>query len=121
MRAVTGGAATVGRELRWATELSVRSTLSRIDHARPEPWGDRKLLVFVAVIAVGALVVALVLGMGMARWAMTSSDAMLFAAVGALAVGLALLPLAYLVFASKQRRRLSTDGPGTHVRVPERV
>lgn len=120
-RAVTGGAATVGRELRWATELSVRSTLAGIDHARPEPWGDRKLLVFVAVIAVGALAVALVLGMGMAQWAMTSSDAMLFAAAGALAVGLALLPLAYLVFASKRRRRLSAEGPGTDDRVPERV
>ncbi len=110
-RAVTGGAATVGRELRWAVELSARSTLAGIDHARPEPWNDRKLLVFVTVIAVGALAVALVLGVGMAHWAMTSSNAMLFAAAGAVAVGLAFLPLAYLVFASKQRRRLSTVSP----------
>ncbi len=120
-RAVTGGAATVGRELRWAAELSVRSTLAGIDHVRPEPWGDRKLLVFVTVIAVGALAVALVLGVGMAHWAMTSSDAMIFAAAGALAVGLTLLPLAYLVFASKRRRRLSAGSPGTGDRVPERV
>ncbi|GHC84583.1 hypothetical protein GCM10007079_26710 [Nocardiopsis terrae] len=107
VRAVGDGAATVGRELRWATELSVRSTVAGIDHVRPEPWGDRKLLVLVTVIAVGALAVALVLGVGMARWAMTLSNAMPFAAVGALAVGLAFLPLAYLVFVSKRRGRRS--------------
>jgi hypothetical protein len=112
-RAVGDGAGTVGRELRWASELSVRSTLRGIDYARPEPWGDRKLLALVTVIAVGALAVALVLGVGMAHWAMTSANAMLFAAAGAVAVGLAFLPLAYLVFASKQRRRAGVRAPGT--------
>ena len=99
------GTVTVGRELRWAAELSVRAVAAGIDHVRPEPWSDRKLLALVAVIAVGALGVAIVLGMGTAQWMMTSADAMNFAAAGALAVGLTFLPLAYLVFASKRRAR----------------
>lgn len=104
-RVVTDGTATVGRELRWATELSVRSTLAGIDHARPEPWSDRGLTWLFGMIAVAAVAVAVLLGVGMAQWAMTSSDAMLFAAAGALAVGLVFLPLAFLVFASKRQRR----------------
>lgn len=101
MRAAADGAALAGRELRWATELSVRATAARVDHARPEPWSDRKLLLSAAVLAVCALAVAVVLGVGMARWAATTSDPLPFAAAGALAVGLVLLPLAYLVFASR--------------------
>ncbi|MBR8741494.1 hypothetical protein [Nocardiopsis sp. MG754419] len=104
-RVVVDGTATVGRELRWATELSVRATLAGIDHARPEPWSDRGLTWLFGVIAVVAVAVAVLLGTGMAHWAMTSSDAMLFAAAGALAVGLVFLPLAYLVFASGRRSR----------------
>ncbi|WP_087097931.1 hypothetical protein [Nocardiopsis sp. JB363] len=104
-RVVTDGTATVGRELRWATELSVRSTLAGIEHARPEPWSDRGLTWLFGMIAVAAVAVAVLLGAGMAQWAMTSSDAMLFAAAGALAVGLVFLPLAFLVFASKRQRR----------------
>lgn len=104
-RAVTDGTATVGRELRWAAELSVRATLAGIDHARPEPWSDRGLTWLFGAIAVAAVAVAVLLGAGMAQWAMTSSDAMLFAAAGALAVGLVFLPLAYLVFASRRQRR----------------
>lgn len=104
-RAVTDGTATVGRELRWATELSFRATLAGIDNARPEPWSDRGLTWLFGAIAIAAVAVAILLGAGMAHWAMTSSDAMLFAAAGALAVGLVFLPLAYLVFASKRRRR----------------
>lgn len=109
MRVVGDGAATVGRELRWAAELSLRSTVAGIEYARPEPWGDRKLFGLVTAIAVGALVVAVVLGMGMAQWAMTSSSAMFFAAAGAVAVGLTLLPLSYLVFASRRGRVRSEE------------
>ncbi len=105
VRAFGEGVSTVGRELRWATELSVRVTLVGIDHARPEPWSDRRLMWLLGTIAIAAVAVAIVLGMGMARWVMTSSNAMLFAAAGALAVGLVFLPLAYLVFASKRGRR----------------
>lgn len=116
VRVVGDGAGTVGRELRWAAELSVRSTVAGIDHTRPEPWSDRRLLVLVAVIAVGALAVATVLGVGMAHWMMTSSGAMIFAAAGALSVGLAFLPLAYLVFASKRRGRLHAREQGVESR-----
>lgn len=105
MRAVAGGAATVGRELRWATVLSVRVTAVGIDRARPEPWSERRLLFSATAVAVCALVVALVLGLGMARWMMTASNSLPFAAAGALAVGLVLLPLTYLVFASKRGGR----------------
>ena len=110
VRAVGEGTATVGRELRWAAELSLRATLAGIDHARPEPWSDRGLMWLLGTIAVAAVAVAIVLGVGMAHWAMTSSDAMLFAAAGALAVGLVFLPLAYLVLASKRRRRRLARG-----------
>ena len=104
-RTVSGSVVTVGRELRWATELSVRATTAGVYQARPKPWSERKLLASVLMVAVCAVAVALVLGFGMARWAMTESDSLLFAAVGALAVGLVLLPLAYLVFASKRGGR----------------
>ncbi len=112
MRVVGDGAATVGRELRWAAELSLRSTVAGMEYARPEPWGDRKLFGLVTAIAVGALVVAVVLGMGMAQWAMTSSSAMVFAAAGAVAVGLTLLPLSYLVFVSRPGRVRSEESEG---------
>ncbi|QUX31719.1 hypothetical protein KGD83_11455 [Nocardiopsis akebiae] len=105
VRTVTDGAATTGRELRWAAELSVRSAVVRADRARPEPWSERTLLFAAAAVAVCALAVALVLGVGMSRWAMTASDSLPFAAAGALAVGLVLLPLAYLVFASRRGGR----------------
>ncbi|MEV2277313.1 hypothetical protein AB0I72_17180 [Nocardiopsis sp. NPDC049922] len=99
---VAAGAATVGRELRWATELGARVAVARIDAARPEPWNDGKLLAFVTVVAACALAVALVLGLGVARWAMTASGSLPFAAAGAIAVGLVLLVLTYLVFASRR-------------------
>lgn len=105
VRTVADGAATTGRELRWAAELSVRSTAVRVGRTRPGPWSERTLLLAAAAVAVCALAVALVLGVGMARWAMTASDSLPFAAAGALAVGLVLLPLAYLVFASKRGGR----------------
>lgn len=104
-REAAGGMATVGRELRWAFELSARSTVLSIDRVRPEPWGDRKLTVYLAVVAVLSVVTAFVLGAGLARWMMTAENSMLFAAAGALAVGCAFLSLAFLVFASKRRRR----------------
>ena len=104
-RAVTGGTATAGRELLWATELSLRTMTRQAELARPEPWSDGKLLASITVFAVCALVVATVLGIGVARWAMTESNSLLFAAAGALAVGLVFLPLAYLVFASKGGNR----------------
>jgi hypothetical protein len=130
VRVVGDGAARVGRrvgrELRWAAELSLRSTVAGIEYARPEPWGDRKLFGLVTAIAVGALVVAVVLGMGMAQWAMTSSNTMFFAAAGAVAVGLTLLPLSYLVFVSRRGRAPSAEtessSEGTpHGEVPSEV
>ncbi|MCY9784448.1 hypothetical protein KIK06_11145 [Nocardiopsis sp. EMB25] len=104
-RTAAMGTVAVGRELRWATELTARATAARIDAARPEPWNDRKLLAFITVVAVCALGVALVLGLGIARWAMTASDSLPFAAAGAVAVGVAYLVLAYLVFASRRGGR----------------
>jgi len=104
-RETAGEMATVGRELRWAFELSARSTAVSIERVRPEAWNDRKLTVCLAIVAVLAVVTALVLGGGLARWMMTAENSMLFAAAGALAVGCAFLPLAFLVFASKRRRR----------------
>ncbi|WP_116247178.1 hypothetical protein [Nocardiopsis sp. FIRDI 009] len=104
-RSAAAGTVAVGRELRWATELTARATVARIDAARPEPWNDRRLLAFVTVVAVCALGVALVLGLGVARWAMTASGSLPFAAVGAIAVGVAFLVLAYLVFASRRGGR----------------
>ncbi|GAA1439680.1 hypothetical protein [Nocardiopsis tropica] len=101
-RVFAGGAAAAGRELAWAAELSLRTTTRRAELARPEPWSDRKLLVSATVLAVCALAVATVLGAGMARWAMTESNSLLFAAAGAPAVGLVFLSLAYLVFASRR-------------------
>lgn len=105
MRTAADGAATMGRELRWAAELSVRSTVVPAVRARPGPWSERTLLLAATAVAVCALAVAIVLGFGMARWAMTASDSLPFAAAGALAVGLVLLPLAYLVFASERGGR----------------
>ncbi|WP_159943828.1 MULTISPECIES: hypothetical protein [unclassified Nocardiopsis] len=102
--AAAAAAATVGRELRWAAELSVRATVVRIDRARPAPLNDQTLLLLAAAVAVCALAVSVVLGFGMARWAMTASGSLPFVAAGALAVGLVLLPLAYLVFASRRGR-----------------
>ncbi|OLT29984.1 hypothetical protein BJF83_09915 [Nocardiopsis sp. CNR-923] len=99
---VAASAAAAGRELRWATVLSARVAAARIDAARPEPWDDGKLLAFVAVVAACALAVALVLGLGIARWAMTAAGSLPFAAAGAVAVGLVLLVLTYLVFASRR-------------------
>ena len=104
VRAVADGTASAGRELRWAAELSARATSARFDHIRPEPLGDRSLLALMAVIAIAALAVALVLGVGVSQWLATAANSMLFAAVGALAVGCAILSLAFLVFASRRRR-----------------
>lgn len=103
-REAAGDITTVGRELRWAFELSARSTAVSIDRVRPRPWNDRELTVYLAVVAVVAVVTALVLGVGLARWMMTAENSMLFAAIGSLAVGCAFLSLAFLVFASKRRR-----------------
>lgn len=103
-RAVVDGTATAGRELRWAAELSARATTALIGHVRPEPLGDRRLLGLMAIIAVAALGIALVLGIGVSQWLMTAENSMVFAAAGALAVGLAVLSLAFLVFASRRRR-----------------
>jgi hypothetical protein len=89
-------------EVRWAAELSARATTAGIARSRPEPWTDRGLLVLAGAIAVGALALAVFLGFGVAEWAMTEPYNPLFTGAGALAVGLALLPLGYLVFASKR-------------------
>lgn len=105
VREAAGDVATMGRELRWAVELSARSTVVSVDRVRPEPWNDRKLTMYLALVAVIAVVTAIVLGVGLARWMMTAENSMLFAAAGALAVGCAFLSLAFLVFASKRRRR----------------
>ncbi|WP_017610411.1 hypothetical protein [Nocardiopsis xinjiangensis] len=105
VRAVVDGTATAGRELRWAAELSARATTAHIDHVRPEPLGDRRLLGLMAAIAVAALGVSFVLGVGVAQWLMTAENSMVFAAAGSLAIGLAVLSLAFLVFASRRRRR----------------
>lgn len=103
VRAVVDGTATAGRELRWAAELSARATTALIAHVRPEPFDDRRLFGLMAIIAVAALGIALVLGIGVSQWLMTAENSMAFAAAGSLAVGLAVLSLAFLVFASRRR------------------
>src|SRR5699024_9188114 len=103
-RETAGVMATVGRELRWAFELSARSTALSIERARPVPWNDRKLTVCLAIVAVLAVVTALVLGGGLARWMMTAENSMLLVAAGALAVSCAVPPLVFLVFDCKRRR-----------------
>lgn len=104
VRAVADGTATAGRELRWAAELSVRAATVQIDHVRPEPMNDNRLLKLMAVLAFAALGIAVVLGIGVSQWLMTAENSMVFAAAGALAVGLAVLALAFLVFASRRGR-----------------
>ncbi|WP_285731212.1 hypothetical protein [Nocardiopsis sp. ATB16-24] len=101
-RVVAAEVGAVGRELRWAAELSVRATVTRIGLARPEPWSDRGLLLLATAIAVCSVGLAVLLGFGMARWAMTASGFLPFVAVGALVVGVMLLLLVYLVFASRR-------------------
>src|SRR5699024_2889437 len=93
-RETAGVMATVGRELRWAFELGARSTALSIERARPVPWNDRRLTVWLAIVAVLAVVTALVLGGGLARWMMTAANRRLRAAAGTLAGGRSFLPLA---------------------------
>lgn len=100
--AMAAEAGAVGRELRWAAELSVRATVTRVDRARPAPWSDRGLLLLATAFAVCSVALAVLLGFGMARWAMTASGFLPFVAVGALVVGVMLLLLVYLVFASRR-------------------
>lgn len=102
-RVVIDGTAAAGRELRWAAELSARAMTAHIDHARPEPLDDRGLFGLMVIIAVASLGTALVLGIGVSQWLMTAANSMVFAAAGSLAVGLAVLSLAFLVFASRRR------------------
>lgn len=89
-------------EIRWLTLLTVQNTAVRARRARPSPWSDRGLCVMASVIAVGALSVALVLGVGISQWARTDPNALLPAATGSIAVGVAWLFLMYLVFAARR-------------------
>lgn len=114
-RAASAGVATVAGEVRWAAELSARATVAGIARARPEPWTDRGLLALAGAIAVGAVALAVFLGFGMAQWAMTEPESPFFAAAGALAVGLAILPLGYLVFASRRGGCRGRTGNGKRV------
>ncbi|MFV2197605.1 hypothetical protein [Nocardiopsis sp. LOL_012] len=104
-RMVAAAAAAIGRELRWATVLSARATAASLDAIRPSPWSDRKLLAFLSVVALCASTVAFVLGLGVSRWVKTAPDSSLFASAGAIAVGAVLLPMAFLVFASRRSSR----------------
>lgn len=99
---VVNGAAA---EIRWIAALTASSMAVRIDRMRPRPWSDRKLLWVILVTGIGALAVAGVLGFALSQWMMTRTADLLPAAGGAVAVGVVLLMLMYLVFASKSRVR----------------
>ncbi|CAL9594530.1 hypothetical protein SUDANB121_05325 [Nocardiopsis dassonvillei] len=95
----------VVREVKWAVGLAARSLPIDLDRAEAEPWDDRRLFTGLAVFAVGAVALSLLLGFGVADWMRTEPSALLIAGAGAVAVGALLLSLAYLVFASRRRRR----------------
>ncbi|MDA2814091.1 hypothetical protein O4J56_25820 [Nocardiopsis sp. RSe5-2] len=92
-------------EVRWAAEVSGAVAAARVDRMRPRPWGDRGLAVAAALTALVGLAVAALLGVALAHWAASDAGDVLFAASGAVAVGLLLLALLYLVFAEKPERR----------------
>ncbi len=92
-------------EVRWAVAVSGAVTAARVDRMRPRPWGDLGLAVAAALTALIGLAVAALLGVALARWAASGAGDVLFAASGAVAVGLLLLALLYLVFAEKPERR----------------
>ncbi|MFL1379247.1 MULTISPECIES: hypothetical protein [unclassified Nocardiopsis] len=102
----------VGKEMRWAAGLTARALpidLDKLDRAEAQPWDDRRLFTGLTVFSVLAVALALFLGFGVAEWMRTESGALLIAGIGALAVGAVLLPLAYLVFASRRRRPPSRE------------
>ncbi|MBB6171306.1 hypothetical protein HNR23_001366 [Nocardiopsis mwathae] len=95
-RALTSAAA----EVRWVVLLTALDTAARMERVRPHPWTDGKLLTALTVTAIGALSVAVLLGISLAEWWADTSRDLLPAAGGALVVGAALLTLLFLVFAS---------------------
>lgn len=102
IRSLAGG---VAKEMRWAAGLAAKSLPIDLEKAEAKPWDDRRLFVGLTVFSVVALALALLLGFGVAEWMRTEAGASLIAGLGALAVGAVLVPLAYVVFASRQRRR----------------
>ncbi|WP_306371554.1 hypothetical protein [Nocardiopsis sp. CC223A] len=102
IRSLTRG---VGREMRWVVGLTAKSLPIDLEKAEAEPWDDRRLFAGLTVFSVVALAIALLLGFGVAEWMRTEADALPIVGLGALAVGAVLVSLAYLVFASRQRRR----------------
>jgi hypothetical protein len=99
----------VGKEMRWAAGLTAKALPIDLDKAEARPWDDRRLFTGLMVFSVLAVALALLLGFGVAEWMRTESGALPIAGIGALAVGAVLLPLAYLVFASRRRRPPSRE------------
>ncbi|NYE46796.1 hypothetical protein HDA32_001916 [Spinactinospora alkalitolerans] len=91
-----------------AATATASFVLAGVDRVRPRPLGDGALLLLAALTGIGALAVAGPLGIALAHWMMTSPDAA--PPMGAVVVvGVALLGLLYLVFASKGGRRVSRE------------
>ncbi|QUX24782.1 hypothetical protein K1J57_20720 [Nocardiopsis sp. MT53] len=93
-----------GKEMRRAAGLTAKALPAGLEKAEAEPWDDRRLFVGLTAFSVVALALALLLGFGVAEWMRTEAGALPIVGVGALAVGVVLACLAYVVFASRQRR-----------------
>ncbi|GAA3728334.1 hypothetical protein [Salinactinospora qingdaonensis] len=100
--AVVGGATW---EVRSLITVNLHAAAMAFDRIRPRPLGDTALLALAAVIGAMALAVAAVLGRALSKWIMAPSEDVILAGGGAIAIGVALLGLGFLVFCSKNRHR----------------
>ncbi len=91
-------------EVRWAVALTGSMAAARADRMRPRPLGDRGLAVAMALTALVGLGVAALLGVALAHWADSDPGDLLPASIGAVAVGVLLLALLYVVLAEKSDR-----------------
>lgn len=87
-----------------ATATVWRSAVDTAERMRPRPLSDAGLLALIAVLALGTLAAAGLIGQALARWMLTLPGDGVIASGGAVAVGAAFLVLMYLVFASRRGR-----------------
>ncbi|WP_131098825.1 hypothetical protein [Streptomonospora litoralis] len=101
--------AAAASEVVWVARLTAGSAALRAARMRPGPWTDGKLLALLSVIALGSLAVAGVVGYALSRWVASGPGDVLPAAGGAVAVGVALFALVFVVFASVETERAGAD------------
>ncbi|MBB6119618.1 hypothetical protein [Nocardiopsis algeriensis] len=103
-------AADAGIRARTLADAGLRSVPVRLDRPAPEHWDDRKLFNSLALLAVGAAVVSVLLGLGVSSWMRTAPDAPLLMLVGGVGVAAVLVPVAHTVFSSARARRSREPG-----------